>query len=61
MYRMQEQKLLIEQPANQEHSIETEEPQLLKQQSLKDLHVLILFSTRYNSKKHTYICVHIDF
>jgi hypothetical protein len=28
---MQEQKLLIEQPTDQEHSIETEEPQLLEQ------------------------------
>jgi hypothetical protein len=40
MYRMQEQKLLNEQPADQEHSIETEEPQPLKQQSLKGLEVL---------------------
>jgi hypothetical protein len=40
MYRMQDQSLLIEQPAEQDDSIEIEEPQPLQQQSLAELQVL---------------------
>jgi hypothetical protein len=40
MYRMQDQNLLVQQPAEQDDSIEIEEPQPLQRQTLGELQML---------------------